>query len=470
MGLNRGHWRGICLGALLWMMLVVHVVAAPPLQGDQTVHVVQVGETLFAIAQQYGVTVEAIVAANGLADPNWIEVGQHLVIPGAEASTSSAVVVYVVQAGDTLALIARRHNVSVEEVARSNYLTNPNLIYVGQKLVIPVAGQGAGAAAGGRVYVVQAGDTMAQISARYGTTVWTVAQANGISNPNVLYVGQRLLIPVGGEDTSNLPSPFVAVHILPPVTAQGRTVQVVVETEGEVALGGSYNGAPLFFIGGGGEYRTLIGIHAMAKPGPYPLDLKAVQGERTVSVRSMVQVVEGDFGVQYLTFSSEKAQLLDPDLVAREAQRLWEITTQATLPGMWQGKFGAPLAGNPPITAPFGIRRSYQGGPPVSYHSGVDYDPGEGTPVSCPARGRVVLAEALDVRGNAVIIDHGRGVMSGYWHLSQIDVVVGQAIEVGDLLGRVGNTGLSTGAHLQWEVRVMGIHVDPWQWIQEYIQ
>jgi murein DD-endopeptidase MepM/ murein hydrolase activator NlpD len=89
--------------------------------------------------------------------------------------------------------------------------------------------------------------------------------------------------------------------------------------------------------------------------------------------------------------------------------------------------------------------------------------------VLSPAKGRVVLAEPLQVRGNAVILDHGRGVMTGYWHLSRIDVSVGQEVEAGDLLGLVGNTGLSTGAHLHWEVRVMGIQVDPLQWVREYL-
>ena len=80
------------------------------------------------------------------------------------------------------------------------------------------------------------------------------------------------------------------------------------------------------------------------------------------------------------------------------------------------------------------------------------------------------MAEALQVRGNAVVVDHGRGVMSGFWHLSQIHVVEGQRVEPGTPLGLVGNTGLSTGAHLHWEVRVMGIPVDPLQWVREEIR
>jgi len=161
---------------------------------------------------------------------------------------------------------------------------------------------------------------------------------------------------------------------------------------------------------------------------------------------------------------------LDPALVREEAARVWDVTTQVTLPGLWQRPFALPLADQPVVTAPFGIRRSYGGGVPTSYHSGVDYGVGAGTPIYSPAPGRIVLAEPLAVRGSAVIVDHGRGVMSGFWHLSQIHVSLGAIVAPGEILGLVGNTGLSTGAHLHWEVRVNGIPVDPVQWTREHLQ
>jgi murein DD-endopeptidase MepM/ murein hydrolase activator NlpD len=77
----------------------------------------------------------------------------------------------------------------------------------------------------------------------------------------------------------------------------------------------------------------------------------------------------------------------------------------------------------------------------------------------------VVLAEELVVRGNAVLIDHGGGVFSGYWHLVDIAVSAGQQVQPGDLLGHVGTTGLSTGNHLHWELRVNGFAVNPMQWL-----
>jgi murein DD-endopeptidase MepM/ murein hydrolase activator NlpD len=79
----------------------------------------------------------------------------------------------------------------------------------------------------------------------------------------------------------------------------------------------------------------------------------------------------------------------------------------------------------------------------------------------------VALAEPLQVRGNVVILDHGLGVYSGFWHLSQIDVAAGQTVGEGEVVGLVGNTGLSTGPHLHWEMRVLDVPVDPVQWTQQ---
>ena len=86
-----------------------------------------------------------------------------------------------------------------------------------------------------------------------------------------------------------------------------------------------------------------------------------------------------------------------------------------------------------------------------------------------PADGVVALAEPLHIRGNAVILDHGRGIFTGYWHLSEFRVKPGQIVKRGDILGLVGNTGLSTGAHLHWEMRIDGVAVDPLQFLTEPI-
>ncbi len=117
--------------------LVATPTPSPTATPGVTAHMVSFGETLFSIAQAYGVTMEAVAAANGITYPYLIYVGQELVIPGAEEVTPVAGQVYVVQYGDTLYSIAQAYGTSVEALAEANGLTYPYIIYVGQQLVIP---------------------------------------------------------------------------------------------------------------------------------------------------------------------------------------------------------------------------------------------------------------------------------------------------------------------------------------------
>jgi murein DD-endopeptidase MepM/ murein hydrolase activator NlpD len=313
---------------------------------------------------------------------------------------------------------------------------------------------------------------MALIAARHNLSVWAIAQANQSVNPNVLYAGQRLVLPLG-EDAAGLPMPFLELNVSPVVANQGQTVRVVVRTDGEAELSGEFGGRPLTFVpdegAGEGWYRALVGIGGMAGPGPQDLELRAATSKWEASLQSMLHIVQGRFGAQYIQLPAHKTHLLDPAVSAQESERLLQLTSQVTLPGQWQNYFGLPLAVAPAPNAYFGVRRSYNGGLVTVHHTGVDYGVAAGTPVYASASGRVVLAETLNIRGISAIVDHGRGVMTVYSHLSQINVVEGQYVERGAILGLVGTTGRSTGAHLHWELRVMGAPVDPLPWTREYI-
>jgi LysM repeat protein len=117
----------------------------------------------------------------------------------APAEAPSHNVVYIVQPGDTLFSIARRFGVSVASIAMANNIVNPNLIYAGQRLVIPTGYappyKPVYAPPAATVYIVKPGDTLFSIALRFGTTVQAIALANNIANPNVIFVGQRLIIP-----------------------------------------------------------------------------------------------------------------------------------------------------------------------------------------------------------------------------------------------------------------------------------
>lgn len=112
------------------------------------------------------------------------------VVPGAE------VTYYTVQRGDTLSSIARRFNTTVEAILRANNIANPNYINAGQKLVIPEAGETPASPPGeGRVHIVGPGENLFRIALRYGVTIEEIARANNIVNPRYIYVGQELTIP-----------------------------------------------------------------------------------------------------------------------------------------------------------------------------------------------------------------------------------------------------------------------------------
>jgi putative chitinase len=157
------------------------------------VHVVQRGENLYRIALRYGTTVHAIARANGISNPSWIYAGQRLVIPCGSQAPQSGGRVYTVRYGDTLYSIARHFGVSVQAIMQANGLTNPNRIYAGQRLVIP--GSGTLPPSHGTWYTVRPGDTLSSIAWRHGVSMWAIVRANNISNPNRIYVGQRLYIP-----------------------------------------------------------------------------------------------------------------------------------------------------------------------------------------------------------------------------------------------------------------------------------
>lgn len=166
------------------------------------IHVVGWGDTLLSIAIAYSVSVEDIMIANSLPN-NIIYLGQTLKIP--QQSVPAGAQTYTVQAGDTLVGIAERLGVDLDSLMRANNLSNGYFLQVGQVLVVPSSGSQVAqtssdsgvqaASTETRVYTVQPGDTLWTIAALYNVSPYDLAVANSLGNPNVLQVGQKLIIP-----------------------------------------------------------------------------------------------------------------------------------------------------------------------------------------------------------------------------------------------------------------------------------
>jgi murein DD-endopeptidase MepM/ murein hydrolase activator NlpD len=131
-------------------------------------------------------------------------------------------------------------------------------------------------------------------------------------------------------------------------------------------------------------------------------------------------------------------------------------------PAPSSGGWVRPVPGS--VTSPFGYRIHPIYGT-KRLHAGVDFRAGHGEPIKAAADGRVILASSYGGYGNTVIVDHGGGVATLYAHQSRVAVSYGDRVAAGEVIGYVGSTGLSTGAHLHWEVRRGGAPVDPMQYV-----
>lgn len=198
-------------------------------------------------------------------------------------------------------------------------------------------------------------------------------------------------------------------------------------------------------------------------------DLKAQKGDFKVVVNVRPEGTEGHFnmeilerpyGVRRLTLPKKMVDLDKKTLErarreSRAMKALWKATPTAPL---WRGGFIRPVPGV--AVGPFG-RSSIINNQPRAPHSGVDLRGERGTPVAATNHGKVVLTGDHFFTGLTVVIDHGGGIQSMYFHLDKILVNKGDMVDKGQVIGQVGSTGRSSGPHLHWGIRLNGDRVDP---------
>ncbi|UCC76900.1 MAG: M23 family metallopeptidase [Anaerolineales bacterium] len=289
--------------------------------------------------------------------------------------------------------------------------------------------------------------------------------ATATLTPTVTATGTPTATPTPAPTSTPTPTiePLqLSLNLHPPQVRQGHTLLVEVLANRPVTVTGALDDRTLSFTPGPGGAWAVAGMPVTAEVAAHPVQLSVVDSwGGGISTTMSVMVMAADFGSEQIELPADRVYLLEPEVVREEAQQLGQVFAHVTPQPFWSSTFIWPHAEE--VTSPFGIRRTYNNGQ-NSYHGGIDISAEAGAPVAASSDGRVALAEPLQVRGNAVILDHGLGVYSGYYHLSEILVAEGQQVAQGDVIGHAGNTGLSTGVHLHWEMRVGGVLVNPLEW------
>lgn len=160
-------------------------------------------------------------------------------------------------------------------------------------------------------------------------------------------------------------------------------------------------------------------------------------------------------------------ELLEPEIEENEFAQIFDIVAVVTEDVLWgRTGFGAPLGTE--LSSPFGAARIFNE-TLHTVHTGWDFNAEMGMPILASSSGRVAFAGEMAIRGNYVLLNHGRGVFTGYAHMSVLFVTEGQTIHRGQVIGLVGNTGRSSSAHAHFEAIVEGNWVDPVDFVLMYM-
>jgi murein DD-endopeptidase MepM/ murein hydrolase activator NlpD len=461
--------------ALLW---VSGVVSAQEGQPDGPVYIVQAGDSLWDIAVRFDVSLDDLMQVNGISDPSQLAEGAQLIIPGLEG-IQGVLTTVTIHLGDNLSSLSRRYQVPVDTLLRLNHLTSPVELFVGSSLILPEQNSEQS-----NTYkaALKPGQSLLELSVIENTNPWEWVTTNSLPGTWAGLPGDVFQLPASGmeaqEDQAGaLPAAIAAVELDPTILLQGKAAVIHVTAPDETSLTGTLMDHVLhFFPNGDGTFVSLAGVHAMAEPGIYPLELEGTLPDGTLfNFNQSIWVKSVNY--PYDRPLTVNPSTIDPAVTQPEEEEWFSLTSPATPQRYWAGVFQMPsslpkdycLESGDCWSSRFGNRRSYNGGPYTSFHTGLDIVGSIGTEIYAPAAGKVVFAGPLAVRGNATVIDHGWGIYTGYMHQSEIYVSPGDMVSAGQLIGLVGDTGRVEGPHLHWELFVGGVQVDPMDWLtQEY--
>jgi len=388
---------------------------------DYTMHIVKKGETLWSISQKYNLSVDLILATNNIANSELISIGQEMKIPShknAVAETNivsqpvidkknnninnninqpekTKPIVYMVKVGDTLWNISRKYGVSVEVIIDVNNLRDKDLLSLGQKLEIPAIGGGISDSNQKQeptiiTYTVVKGDTLWSISQRFDVKMISIISVNNLKEISRLSIGQKLKLPITNMDIAK---------------AEGYSQDAAAE---EII------------------YYVKKGENLWSISRDYNVKLESIIAANSITNASKI---------------SAGQQLRIPNVLGARSNIC---------------NFIWPVRGR--ITSTYGVRVLSRR---KEFHAGIDIGGPAGTNIVAAESGRVSYTGYMRGFGNVIVLSHEGGYSTVYAHNSVNLVKKGQYVKKGSIIGKVGRTGNATGSHLHFEIRLSGKPVNP---------
>ena len=251
----------------------------------------------------------------------------------------------------------------------------------------------------------------------------------------------------------------------PEIAWQGKVVVIrVVSAEGISGVKGRFLDQDFECYKSGSDFRGIVGIPIGQKPGHYDLSISITEGEGSVvEINKRMKVWSTKFPFSRFWLRPAKKKLMVQELINKEWAQIEKSLWVEEPEQLWQGRFVLPANGK--ISQGFGHRQIING-KRGGNHRGVDIAVPNGTEIRAPNRGKVVFAKRLKAFGGTMVLDHGQGIHTIYFHLSKIIAMVGQEVKKGEIMALSGDSGISSAPHLHWGMSVHNLRVDPLQWVK----
>ena len=260
----------------------------------------------------------------------------------------------------------------------------------------------------------------------------------------------------------------IDLAVSPQTPSQGRTFTAQITSDSIVSADLIFCGKLIRFYGTKGDLSAIAGVNVFTQTGWQPLRITATdESGNTVTEDFKIKIKKSVFPFDKLLFPPGKQGRLVASKIKTDQDELAEVLKTESQRRLWTGKFLMPIKGR--VTSAFGAYRLYNG-KRLGDHRGTDIG---GNPVGAKIKvansGVVIFSKPMPTIGSVIVIDHGQGVNSIYMHMSKTLVSVGEKVIKGQVIGKIGNTGLSTGPHLHFGMSIHDTRVDPLEWVSKDI-